>query len=127
MQSSRSSLHDLTVQLVKRLHLCTRTKEKRRTITLRPEEQYKALQAARQQAVTLDYQADYARRSGIEGTLSEGIRAHGLRRARYIGLPKTHLQHLMTATAINFKRIFYWLSEVPQVTTRTSQFAKLMA
>lgn len=109
------------------LHLCTRTKEKRRTITLRPEEQYKALQAARQQAVTLDYQADYARRAGIEGTLSEGIRAHGLRRARYIGLPKTHLQHLMTATAINFKRIFYWLSEVPQVTTRTSQFAKLMA
>jgi transposase len=109
------------------LHLCTRAKEKRRTITLRPEEQYKALQAARQQAATLDYQVDYARRAGIEGTLSEGIRAHGLRRARYIGLAKTHLQHLMTATAINFKRIFYWLSEVPQVTTRTSQFAKLMA
>jgi hypothetical protein len=48
-------------------------------------------------------------------------------RARYIGLAKTHLQHLMTATAINFKRIFYWLSEVPQVTTRTSEFANLMA
>jgi transposase len=31
-------------------------------------------------------------RAGIEGTLSEGIRAHGLRRARYIGLAKTHLQ-----------------------------------
>lgn len=66
-------------------------------------------------------------RAGIEGTLSEGIRAHGLRRARYVGLAKTHLQHLMTATAINFKRIFNWLSGVPQTTTRTSQFAKLMA
>lgn len=66
-------------------------------------------------------------RAGIEGTLSEGIRVHGLRRARYIGLAKTHLQHLMTATAINFKRIFHWLSGVPQTTTRTSQFAKLMA
>lgn len=43
------------------LHLCTRSKEKRRTITLRPEEQYQALQAARQQAMTADYQADYAR------------------------------------------------------------------
>ena len=89
------------------LHLCTRTKEKRRLITLRPEEQYKALQSARQQAVTDDYKTDYARRAGIEGTLSEGVRAHGLRYARYVGLAKTHLQHLMTATAINFKRIFY--------------------
>ena len=108
------------------LHLCTRTQEKRRLITLRPEEQYKALQAARQQAMTDDYKAEYARRAGIEGTLSEGIRAYGLRHARYVGLAKTHLQHLMTATAINFKRIFYWISEVPQATTRTSQFAKLL-
>lgn len=82
------------------LHLCTRTKEKRRLVTLRPEAQYKALQAARKQAMTDDYKADYRRRAGIEGTLSEGIRAHGLRHARYIGLAKTHLQHLMTATAI---------------------------
>jgi transposase len=109
------------------LHLCTRSKERRRSITLRPEEQYKALQRARQQALTDEYKADYALRAGIEGTLSEGIRAHGLRRARYIGLAKTHLQHLMTATAINFKRIFFWISGVPQTTTRTSQFAKLMA
>jgi len=43
------------------LHLCTRSQEQRRTVTLRPEEQYKALQAARQQAKTADYQADYAR------------------------------------------------------------------
>ncbi|ACC85464.1 IS1182-like element ISNpu1 family transposase [Nostoc punctiforme] len=109
------------------LHLCTRTKEKRRLVTLRPEAQYKALQAARKQAMTDEYKADYARRAGIEATLSESIRAHGLRHARYIGLAKTHLQHLMTATAINFKRIFHWLSGIPQATTRTSQFAKLMA
>lgn len=73
------------------LHLCTRTKEKRRNITLHPEAQYKALQVARQQAMTENYQADYARRAGIEATLSEGIRAHRLRHARYIGLAKTHL------------------------------------
>jgi len=69
------------------LHLCTRSR-KQRTITLRPEQQYKALQSARQQ-MTSDYQADYARRAGIEGTLSEGVRAHGLHRARYIGLAKS--------------------------------------
>jgi transposase len=109
------------------LHLCTRTKEKRRLLSLRPEAQYKALQTARQQTLTEDYQTEYARRAGVEGTLSEGIRTHGLRHARYVGLAKTHLQHLMTATAINFKRIFYWISGVPQTTTRTSQFAKLIA
>jgi transposase len=106
--------------------LCTRSKEGRRTVTLRPEEQYKALQAARQKAATVDYQTEYARRAGIEGTLSEGVRAHGLRRARYIGLAKTHLQHLLIATAINFKRIFNWLSDLPRAATRTSQFVKLM-
>lgn len=67
------------------LNLCTRSKEQRRTVTLRPEQQYKALQVARQKAVTLDYKEEYARRAGIEGTLSEAVRAHGLRRARYIG------------------------------------------
>jgi transposase len=108
------------------LSLCTRSKERRRTVTLRPEQQYKALQTARQKAATVDYQTEYARRAGIEGTLSEGVRAHGLRRARYIGLAKTHLQHLMTATAINFKRIFTWLSDLPRAATRTSQFVKLM-
>ncbi len=58
--------------------------------------------------------------------MPEGVRAHGLCRARYIGFAKTHLQHLMTATAINCKRIYNWLSGVPQAATRTSQFVKLM-
>lgn len=108
------------------LHLCTRSQRKRRTVTLRPDEQYKALQQARQRQLTAEYKEEYAQRAGIEGTLSEGIRAHGLRHARYIGLAKTHLQHLMTATAINYKRLHNWLNGLPQSTTRTSQFVKLM-
>ena len=108
------------------LRLCTRSKRSRRSITLRPEAQYKALQKARQREPTDDYQADYALRAGVEGTMSEGVRAHGLRHARYRGLAKTHLQHLMTAAAINCKRIHNWLSGVPQAATRTSQFVRLM-
>lgn len=50
-----------------------------------------------------------ALRSGIAGTLSEGIRAYELRHVRYIGLAKTHLQHLMTATVIDCKRVHEWL------------------
>ena len=109
------------------LALCTQSKRQRRTITIRPEQQYKALQTARQRETTLDYKKEYARRAGIEGTLSEGVRAYGLRHARYIGLAKTHLQHLITATAINLKRIFNWLSGMPQTTTRVSQYAQIMA
>ncbi len=109
------------------LHLCTRSKGKRRNVTIRPEPQSKALQMARQRETTREYREEYARRAGIEGTMSEGVRAHGLRRARYIGLAKTHLQHLMTATAINFKRIYNYLNGAPQEATRTSHFAQLMA
>jgi transposase len=106
---------------------CTVSKRQRRTVTLRPEQQYKALQLAREREATKEYKQEYARRAGIEGTLSQGVRAHQLRRARYLGLAKTHLQHLMTASAINLKRMFNWLSGIPHATTRVSQYARLMA
>jgi transposase len=67
----------------------------------------------------------YARRAGIEGTLSQGVRAFGLRRARYQGLEKTHLQHVATAAAINIDRTVAWLDERPRAATRTSRFAAL--
>ena len=38
----------------------------------------------------------YARRAGIERTLSQGVRSFGLRRARYRGEAKAHLQHVVT-------------------------------
>ena len=109
------------------LNCCTRSKRKRRTVTLRNQPHYQALQAARQRETTTEFKEEYARRAGIEGTMSEGVRVHHLRRTRYIGLEKTHLQHLMTAVAINFKRLFSWLTGVPLATTRVSSFAQLMA
>ena len=66
-------------------------------------------------------------RAGIEGTLSQGIRAFGLRQARYLGEAKTHLQHLITATTIDVARLLDWLAEIPRCKTRTSRFAALAA
>ena len=43
-----------------------------------------------------------------------------MRRSRYFGLPKTHLQHLMTAAAINVVRILRWLAGEPKATTQVS-------
>lgn len=98
----------------------------RRTITVRPEAQHAALQAARSRETTQDYARDYARRAGIEGTLSQGIRRCGLRRTRYRGLAKTHVQHVLTATALNIIRLTNWLAGETPETTRRSAFASLM-
>ena len=71
------------------------------------------------------FAALYAIRAGTEGPLFQGVRRCGLRRARYRGLAKTHLQHIATATALNFARLAAWLAGEPIATTRTSRFAAL--
>ncbi len=69
----------------------------------------------------------YGRRAGVEGTLSQGVRAFHLRQARYIGLAKTHLQHVATAGAINLVRLAAWLMGEEPAKTRQSTFVRLMA
>jgi transposase len=105
--------------------LCTRAEYTGRRLHLPPREQYAALQAARTWYASAEGRQHYKRRAGIEGTLSQGVRAFGLRRTRYRGLPKTHLQHVAIAAAINVDRIVAWLDERPRAQTRTSRFAAL--
>lgn len=106
---------------------CTHSTPPRRTLTIRPRDQYLALQAARARQTTEEFKEQYATRAGIEGTLSQGIRAFELRRSRYIGLARTHLQNVLTATAMNFVRVSLWLSETPRAKTRQSAFQRLIA
>ena len=68
-----------------------------------------------------------AARAGSEGTLSQAVWRGGLRHARYIGLAKTHLQSLLTATALNLVRILNWLLGVPIARTRRSHFRQLVS
>jgi len=44
------------------------------------------------------------RRNAIEGTQSELVRGHGLRRARYRGLEKVRMQNYFIGAACNAKR-----------------------
>jgi transposase len=104
---------------------CTRAQHKARSLHLPPREHYEALQAMRAWYASAEGKRQYARRAGIEGTLSQGVRAFGLRRARYRGLEKTHVQHVATAAAINLDRTVAWLDERPRAATRTSRFAAL--
>ena len=105
--------------------LCSRTQETGRRLHLPSQERFAALQAARAWYASEEGRQRYQRRAGVEGTLSQGVRAFGLRRTRYRGLDKPHLQHVATAAAINIDRIVAWLEERPRTTTRTSRFAAL--
>jgi len=107
--------------------LCTHSAVHPRQIALRPKEQHEAIQAARNRQTTKGFQERYAKRSGIEGTISQGVRAFDLRTSRYIGLKKTHLQHVLTATAMNVRRLFQWKMEDTPFKHRISRFAALAA
>lgn len=98
----------------------------RRTLTLQPPERMQALLAARKRESTDAFKEAYRHRAGIEGTHSQGTRTMGLRRSRYIGLPKTHLGHVAIAAAINLAQLMSWLCGETPAQTRTSPFKKVM-
>ena len=104
---------------------CTRAKSTGRTLTLYPKEIHEAQLAARDRQKTEVFKQQYKKRAGIEGTISQGVRKMGLRKSRYIGLPRTRLQHLATAAAINLFRVFDWLSGERPIETPVSPFVAL--
>ncbi len=104
---------------------CTQAAHNPRQLSLRPQAIHEATRFARQRQTTQEFKERYAIRAGVEGTLSQGLRAFDLREARYIGSAKTHLQHLIIATAINLARLLDWVMQRPRTITRTSRFAAL--
>jgi transposase len=107
---------------------CTKAQATGRSMTVRfPPARHEMLLAARVRQQTPEFHAVYQARCGIEGTFAQTTRNAGLRRARYNGQRKTHLQHLFTALATNLLRLVRWLEGVPFAKTRTSRFAALAA
>jgi len=82
--------------------ICT-TNQRGRTLDLSP--YHATIQARRQLAADPAFQVEMHARAAIEGTLSELVRAHGARRARYRGRSKALLQAYFTAAATNLKRL----------------------
>jgi transposase len=106
---------------------CTRSETTGRSLTLPAQEIYEALEAARARQQTPAFAAAYAARAGVEGTHTQALRRCGLRECRYVGQAKTHLQHVLTATALNFMRTAYWLLKNPVEQTRQSRFVRELA
>lgn len=118
------SLHDCRPWI--KSHLCVRQPGKHnRRLSFRTQEQHEVLQEARAQQKTLEWRAKYGKRGGIEGTMSQGVHNSGMRRSRYRGLRKSHLQSLSIAAAVNLQRLNNWFQEVPRSKTHRSRFAKI--
>jgi len=106
---------------------CTTAARGTRMLTLRPQELHEAVTAARAAQKTDTWQARYALRAGVEGTINQALDITGLRRARYQGLQKTTLQHAFSATAVNATRLdAHWTRpETPK--PRTNRLTRLNA
>jgi hypothetical protein len=83
---------------------CLGKDQRHRTILVG--EHYTALQERRAEQQTHAFKQRMKHRNAIEGTQSELVRGHGLRRARYRGLSKAKLQNYFIGAACNVKR---WL------------------
>ncbi len=105
--------------------LCTTAREARRSVYFHPRPEYEALNAARARMHDPAWKDRYRVRAGVEGTLSQGVRAFGMRRSRYIGLAKTGLQQACTAAAMNASRAVQWLAGTARAKTRITRFAAL--
>jgi len=57
--------------------------------------------------------------------MAQATHVTGIRRARYLGLPKTTLEHNIAAVAINLIRLDAWWTWQPLDRTRTSHFQRL--
>jgi len=86
---------------------CLGTDQRHRTIVVG--QHHTALQARRQEQQGKEFKDKAKARNAIEGTQSELVRGHGLRRARYRGLRKVRLQNYLIGAACNVKR---WISRM---------------
>ena len=99
---------------------CTRAENVGRTLTIYPQEEYEVQEQARQRQATTEFKELYRQRAGIEGTISAAVRGKDVRHARYIGVERTHLQHVAIAAAMNASRVINWLAGERPGTTRRS-------
>jgi hypothetical protein len=105
---------------------CTTSATRPRALALLPTRELHEVQTRdRLDQQTKDWQQRYAIRAGNEATLSQNIRARGLRRSRYRGLARTHVQHVLTALACNLTRVAEWIAEPTTNRRRSTRFHAL--
>jgi transposase len=108
---------------------CTSSVRHGRQLLLRPREIHEAVIAARAEQSTQPWKDRYAIRAGAEATIRQATCATGIRTARYLGLPKTRLEHAAAAAAVNLIRLDAWWTSDPAgpapARTRTTHLQRL--
>jgi transposase len=104
---------------------CTTSRRAGRTPGLRPRPIHQAVTAARAEQATTTWKHKYNTRAGVEGTIWQATHVTGIRRARYLGLPKTRLEHNAAAAAINLTRLDAWCTGHLLDRTRTTHLQRL--
>ncbi|WP_079034945.1 IS1182 family transposase [Streptomyces hirsutus] len=88
---------------------CTSSRESARNVGFPPRELRDLQLRVRTEQQTPEWKIRYAVRSGVEGTVNEFAHGHSMRRCRcrcrYRGQDKAHLQHVLTAIAVNIERL----------------------
>jgi transposase len=87
---------------------CTRSKSGRRTLVVGL--RHDLVEQRRKEMKERGFSKNMHPRNGIEGTHSELVRGHGLRRTKYRGLSRVGLSHYFMAAACNVKRYLNWLA-----------------
>ena len=96
-----------------------------RRLSLHTREVHEAIQQARAGQATSAWKHRYAIRAGAEGTMWQATHVTGIRRARYLGLDKTRLEHNAAAAAVNLIRLDAWWTGRPLDRTRTTHLQRL--
>ncbi|MFC6060818.1 transposase, partial [Streptomyces pratens] len=91
---------------------CTSSRDGSRNVGFPPRKLRDLQVRVRDEQQTPEWKTRYAVRSGVEGTVNEFAHGHGMRRCRYRGQEKAHVQHVLTAIAVNIER----LSRLPPTT-----------
>ena len=106
---------------------CTNAEVGGRSLVILAQPEYSILQERRQRQKTEEFKERYHRRAGVEGTISQGTRSLELRNARYIGLAKTHFQHVLTVLGMDVARVAVYLEGELKAKTRQSRFQLLVS
>jgi transposase len=104
---------------------CTTATRRGRSLGLQPREIHEAITAARAEQDTATWRHRYQIRAGVEGTIAQATHVTGIRRARYLGLPRTRLEHNIAAAALNMIRLYAWWTGRPLDRTRTTHLQRL--
>jgi hypothetical protein len=85
-----------------------------RSLSILPKPAQQAREERLAEQFTPHFQQRYARRAGVEATISQAVRTKGLRRCPSRGLAKAHLHHVSIASAINLVRLDISLLQLKQ-------------